>query len=103
MTVESLAWLLQDFWNRRTAYTPAEAKEIWRDLRWNVLDDGEYQYEPATLAALDNFNTAGFEYDDLRDEKWDDYTSHYLWSLQAIVWGIQQYRAAKTATIEGAS
>ncbi|WP_461169296.1 hypothetical protein [Arthrobacter sp. Z1-15] len=89
------AWLLQDFWDRRTGYTPAEATDIWQKLRWVVLDDGEYRYEPAARAALEDFETAGFGYSDLRDEDWTDYTSHYLWSLQAIVWGIRQYRTAK--------
>lgn len=28
---------------------------------------------------------------DLWERNWDDYSSHYLWCLRAIVWGIQQY------------
>ena len=91
------AWVLQDFWDRRTQFTPAQAKDIWQDLRWEVLDGGEYRYEQAARYALENFDTAGFKYHDLWETSWEDYTSHYLWSLQAIVWGIKQYRAAKAA------
>jgi hypothetical protein len=97
------AWILQDFWDRRADYTPAEAKDIWQDLCWHVLNDGEYRYEPAARAALENFDTHGFRYNDLWETNWEDYTSHYLWSLQAIVWGIGQYRAAKATLPVGAT
>lgn len=97
------AWILKDFWDRRTDYTLEAAKEIWDELRWAVLDNGEYDYEQQARDVLENFNVRGFQYTDLWEQDWKDYTSHYLWSLQAIVWGIKQYKAAKAAatTTEG--
>ncbi|GAA3289174.1 hypothetical protein GCM10017708_11530 [Arthrobacter citreus] len=96
-------WLLQDFWERRTEYPPNQAREIWEDLRYQLFaydedSDGDY-----ARGVLDRFNTNGFEYDDLWEVDWDGYTSHYLWSLHAIVWGIRQYRAAKATLPEGAT
>jgi hypothetical protein len=96
-------WLLQDFWERRTEYDPTAAKAIWEDLRSELFAYGDDSDEDYARTVLERFNTKGFEYDDVWENDWTGFSSHYLWSLHAIVWGIQQYRAAKPTLPVGAT
>ena len=38
-----------------------------------------------------------FQFQDIFEWRWEDYTAHYVWCCYAIVWGINQYDALKEA------
>ncbi|MFW0772492.1 hypothetical protein ACLRGI_04920 [Paenarthrobacter nitroguajacolicus] len=44
-----------------------------------------------------DFRVEGFEYPDVWEQNWEDYTFHYLWCCHAILSGIQHYYEAKAA------
>jgi hypothetical protein len=59
-----------------------------------VLNETE-ECESELRRAVRQFEHEGFEFSDPWEIDGEDYTYHYLWCLHAIVWGIQQYNAAK--------
>lgn len=72
-----------------------ERRELWEAVRDDVisrLDDGEYA---AQQAAHDfSHSVKGirhFEFTDLWDHDFTDYTYRFVWCCYAMAWGIQQY------------
>jgi hypothetical protein len=94
--------VVQHFWDSRAMY-PGESVQLFQAIRADVLDYSEY--EETARGALDSFRYNSinsyrvFDFADWRDWDLADWSVHYLWSLHAIVWGIDQYRKA-TASIE---
>ena len=71
---------------------------MWEEITNMVLshaDDGEiYAYQ-----AAHDFEHNGFYFQDFFDGGGTErYTSHYIWCLYAIGWGIQQYDHLQTKT-----
>ncbi|EMY33561.1 hypothetical protein D477_014206 [Arthrobacter crystallopoietes BAB-32] len=93
-------FVLEDFRERRFDYEPKVAAEIWADIRSKILDDFEDRStRDACLYLLDQFSCHGFEYDDVHDRDFTDYSAQYLWCCHAILWGVKQYLAAKKESL----
>jgi hypothetical protein len=98
-------WLLQDFWERRTDYSPYAAHAIWNEIKSDILDDYVDRHSAdACYHLLDSFkcvirhpDPAVFRYDEAYEhiEDWKEWNFHMLWSMHAILWGIRQYDAWK--------
>lgn len=90
--------VVDDFMERRHDYS--EAAPIFRAIRDRVLDDLHGYSEQEARERLEQFDYCGpngevFEYSDVWEWDLTDWSVHYLRALQAIVWGINQYRTAK--------
>jgi len=88
--------VVEYFWARRHDYR-GNVVELWRAIREEVLENADYQ-TPARDALMGfrhwDRDADDFTFDDAWEWNYTDYDFHYLKSLHAIVWGIQQYRAA---------
>ncbi len=56
--------------------------------------------ESSARRALYYFKRDGFKFSDAWEIDGEAYSFHYLWCLYAIVWGVQQYDAAKACLTE---
>ncbi len=91
-------------WIREHRYktTKEQRRDLWDAVVSEVIDaescpTGQYKFDAAI-----GFNhrigaDATFEFVDFWDHNFDEYTYHYLWCCNAIVWGIQQYDQFKAA------
>jgi hypothetical protein len=71
-----------------------KSEELWEELENCVLyraDDGE---QLAHEAARD-FDSCGMKLEDFWETTLHVYKHHFIWCCYAIVWGIQQYDAAR--------
>ena len=80
-------------WKECCMPTESLCSSVWKEVEDQVLCctcDGEH----AAYRAVYDFSHAGFQFDDFFDGGGTErYTSHYLWCLYAIAWGIRQYDA----------
>lgn len=78
--------------------TEAKKKELWEEIRYEVLSRSDSESE-AVRAAMDfdyKFEDGStFDFGDFWDHDLREYTYHFLWCLYAIAWGIRQYDQAK--------
>ena len=97
-------WVKTDWRERLDEYTPAQRMTIRAAIDSDILGDDNWgcniEYREGAMEALNNFDVEGFDYDDLSELDFDDYSFHYLWACHAVQWGIQQYRLAKVAAVE---
>jgi hypothetical protein len=100
------SWVVRDFWDRRTEYSPIAAKMIWTELVDTLFD--RYYDDPQTAddayRTLDGIDFKGrhpelfrWNYPEAYEhiEDWKEWNFHLLWSMHAILWGIRQYDASK--------
>lgn len=93
-------WVIQNFWDRREFYEPDVAAQIWADIRDSLFDDYvDRTSKSECMGALDRFRSHDFRYHDTWDHDWSEYSFQYLWCCHAILWGIQQYNAAKAPAL----
>ena len=64
-------------------------------LRARVLNE-DLSDEHDARNVLEDFAYQGYEFSDVWEWDFHDYTRGFLWACHAIVWGIAQYDAAKT-------
>lgn len=111
--------VFEEFWERRGEH-PGQAAAIWQAIRYEILDDETLCSEEAVHRALSSFRYRlaptvvperdfvpqriprprsydTFEFSDTWEWDLRDYDWHFLVSLHAIVWGINQYDTAKAA------
>jgi len=94
--------VIEDFWENRENWDAGEAREIWAAIRDQIFGRfWDRNDANACHSLLQDFTSpiSGFDYAD--SYEWggfDDYGFHFLWCCHAILWGIQQYNAAKVAT-----
>ncbi len=91
--------VVDHFWERRHEFE-GDCDELFYAIRRDVLEYAEGDYE--ARAAVDRFEYVTpsgrrFEFYDTREWNFTDYSVHYLRSLHAIVWGINEYRKASAA------
>lgn len=113
--------VFEEFWERRGDY-PGQAADIWRALRHEVLDEETLCSEESVHRALSGFryrvsvpieperdfvpqrvprrDSLLFRFSDTWEWDFRDYDWHFLVSLHAIVWGINQYDKAKSLVVE---
>jgi len=78
--------------------TKEQRRELWESIDDEVLthtDEGEHK---AGMAAHNFSHRVGdrrFEFADLWDHDFTDYTYHFVWCCYALAWGIQQYDISK--------
>lgn len=90
-------------WVRGNAYrtTKAERRELWDEVMNDVLgadgDSGGYRMQ---AAAHDFYHTTSsrisFQFDDLFEHDFTEYTYHFIWCCYAIAWGVMQYDNSMT-------
>ncbi|QIG58769.1 hypothetical protein SEA_DATBOI_105 [Gordonia phage DatBoi] len=84
--------IVEDFMEQR--HSLDHPTRVWRALRREVLEDDYVMSDEALLRKdLARFQYDGHAYTDLWEWDFRDYDFHYLVSLHAIVWGINQYYA----------
>src|SRR5579864_980400 len=71
-------------------------RKIVKALREEAFHDEDEAYMRRAVA---EFKHDGFEFSDSWEIDGSGYTSHYLWCLHAIVWGIQQYDSANAKPV----
>ena len=79
----------------------AEQLACFREARDQVLSQAEDEH--AACAATYDFKSEGFRFQDFWEHNLQEYTIGFTWCLRAIVWGINQYDAAKTPAEEPAN
>lgn len=74
---------------------PPTVAELRQQLR-DAVEDGEFEYEDGARRLLRAWETAGVVWS---AHEWNlrEYDYHFVWSCQAIAWGVRQYDAAKAA------
>lgn len=70
---------------------------ISRAVRDEILNSPDLHFEERAREALAAFEFKGFRFDDTWEWDFRDYDWSFLWACHAIVWGIRQYDAARTA------
>jgi hypothetical protein len=95
-------WVIQDFWERRDQYSPADAAKLWKQIKRDVLGIDSYLIDVTSeegaryyLNDFISYAAPDFTYEDSWEASWDEYTLHYLWCCHAIVWAIRQYHEQK--------
>lgn len=62
---------------------------IWQEVKEDALLHSEHEYQAHVWARY--FKCKGFYFSDFWEHDLKSHTFYYIWSLYAIVWGIQQY------------
>ncbi|QDF15467.1 hypothetical protein SEA_MOLLYMUR_107 [Gordonia phage Mollymur] len=71
-----------------------EAAPVWREIRYEILEDDYVMGDEVLFRqAVGQFRYEDFEFHDVWEWDLREYDFHYLLSLHAIVWGINQYYA----------
>ncbi|MDV2474204.1 hypothetical protein F8M49_29925 [Rhodococcus zopfii] len=95
------AAVVADFLEQRHYHT-RDTADVFRDLRYYVLDQIEHFDESEFYAVLNDWRyLGGWQFEDLGD--WDvrDWDCHYLYACHAIAWGIAEYRkAAQSGSVD---
>jgi hypothetical protein len=68
-----------------------EKKELFDSIQLSILSRLDEGKDIAYAAISDFENTQGFSFGDFYACDYDTYTPLYIWSLYAIVWGINEY------------
>jgi len=78
-----------------------EISEQWERVQTEIFSVLEYSGENAAFEAAINFEEFySLDFSEYWEVNCDEYTFHFIWCLYAIVWGIQQYDAAKNKAAE---
>jgi hypothetical protein len=87
-------------WMREDGLNREDRHELRTAVQEEILDqigDGDehaiYQLANEFCAEIDGQR---FQFEDLWDHDFTEYTSHFVWCCYALAWGIQQYDARKT-------
>lgn len=92
--------------NSRLALTKEQRRELWEAVQDEVLnhiDDADlvqrnaYEFNWSAGRFLPG-TYPSYQFDDLFDHRFDDYTFHFLWCCYALAWGIEKYDEAKEQT-----
>ncbi len=93
-----LRWLRE----YRDTLSKEERRELWEAVDDDVLTLLDTRGEGVMHAAY-NFSYEvggeGFEFDDLFEHGFREFTYHFIWCCYAIAWGIQQYDLAKAQEV----
>lgn len=66
-----------------------EKAECWLEIESKVLRFASFEHD--AYQAIASFQYQGFHFQDFFEHCLVDFTYQYIWSLYAIVWGIQKY------------
>ncbi|UPG89311.1 hypothetical protein L2Y96_18200 [Luteibacter aegosomaticola] len=86
----------RDWW--RESYEFGARRKCWQELRTQVLECSESEYEAMPAAYAFEFSDDGisptFRLEDAYELAGERYTRRFLWNCHAIVWAIQQFDAS---------
>ncbi|MGE7432777.1 hypothetical protein [Kitasatospora sp. NPDC001175] len=75
---------------------------IGKAVRAEILDQ-DLTVEAEARDLLEDFRYQGFEFHDIWEWSFSDYTRQFLWACHAIQWGIAQYDARPASSSEAAA
>lgn len=93
--------VLQDYEDRKYLFDPATQKHLLHKIRTQVLDAADTYHEVGSRDVLREFvfydqkpGQPRLDFDYEQSWEWDfkDFSHHFLWCLEAIVFGIKRYR-----------
>jgi hypothetical protein len=70
---------------------PEGLREAVEEEIYTCLDDGEHE----AYRAANDFRYKGFQFNDLWDHDFREYTYRFIWCCYALAWGIEQYDKAQ--------
>ncbi|MCR4305069.1 MAG: hypothetical protein NUV63_12755 [Gallionella sp.] len=101
-----IGWIREN----RERLSKAQRRELWEAVRDDVLyrlDDGEHEVQQAAhdfSHTVERYGrTVRFEFNDLWDHDFTDYTYHFVWCCYALAWGIKQYDEARALDLVATS
>lgn len=93
--------VLQDFEDRKYMFDPADQILLREQIQENILYSPDTYHELGAREVLQSFEFSVqypgrtryvFDYDDAQEWDFKDFSHHFLWCLEAIVFGIRRYR-----------
>lgn len=93
--------VLQDFEDRKYAFDPPDQERLRAYLTENVLQSPDIYCESGARDVLRPLQfsvsrpplpSVVFDYSEFQDQDFKDFSHSFLWSLEAVVWGIRRYR-----------
>jgi len=94
--------VLQDFNDRKYMFDPPQQVLLLAEIESNIFNDPDAYHDIGAREALRNFefsyesNNGGprlvFDYEDYWEWDFKDFSPHFMWCLEAIVFGIRRYR-----------
>lgn len=89
-------------WMRESGLDRAGRHELRNAIEEDILSQIDSGDEGHAYRAANDFHTEidgkAFQFEDLWDHDFTEYTHHFVWCCYALAWGIQQYDALKVAT-----
>lgn len=82
----------EDFDDRKYDFDPADQQILWQSIDQHILQDPDTYHEIGAREALRSFKFQSFDYSSSDEWCFDDFSHHFLWCLEAIVFGIGRYR-----------
>lgn len=86
----------------RNRISHEQRRELWTAFQYDVLDEENGRMLEAAYGFEFSFDVKGyrnetdeFQFQDLWEYNFNEWTTHYLWNLHAIVWAIKQYDQSK--------
>lgn len=94
--------VLQDYHDRRYEFDPPVQERLLSRISFEILQSHSLEYEPDAREILQRFEfcfrpadgrpEVVFDYADADSWDFKDYSHHFLWCLEAVVFGIARYR-----------
>ena len=88
------ATIKKDFDERTEDWDPAPKDKLWEEIEDQIFGELE-NGEPFARAALDSFDFNGFRFYDSWEWSFSEWSFHYVWCCQALIWGIALYDTKK--------
>ena len=82
--------------------TKEQRRELWESVDQSVLyqiDDGEHAALQAAHDFSEKLGGRRYEFSDLFEHNFTEYTYHFIWCCYALAWGVGQYDAVKEERI----
>lgn len=82
--------------------TKQERRGLWEEVDHSVLwvlDSGEHAAMQAARDFSEKVDGRRFEFNDLFDRSFIEYTYHFCWCCYAIAWGVQKYDESRLERI----
>ena len=77
---------------------PDDRRQLWEAVREQVLDrveEGEHVAHMAANEFFERYADESFQFEDIWDYDFTDYTFRFVWCCYALAWGIKFYDDAK--------
>jgi hypothetical protein len=85
--------VLHAFWHGTSEMPRTERRELWAEIKEEVLPHAHDGIERALDAAM-SFNHEEFKFIDFWNHEFTELSFHFIWNLYAIIYGISKYDEA---------